>query len=790
MPLIVQNENTLREALTSSLNLFVGAGFSVLAKDKEKKPLPVGNALRDELVLKFGIPQYSALPLPKLYTIIAATRRDELREYLKQRFLVADYSDRYKIVTHIATGGIFTTNIDNLIPLIYKDSTDKYLNDVTTTGPSFGEKSAVDYIPLHGSVTGDARFVFSPTEIASTFTNDRDRWSLLIQRLRKAPTLFAGYSLEDASVLEALNPAITEGVEHKPKWISLRQKSPDAEAYFAALGFNIIIGSTDELLEWIAANLPPKTPPLKVSRGSHPVILEHSIPNVGTAPVRPIRNFYMGSVPTWQDIFSGRIFKTHHYDRIIETINSKKSQIVLGMFASGKTTLMMQVASGITFKGHKLVCSSLTPEKAALIIRALNGEPALIFLDDVADSIMAFLKLIAFSNVQVIGFERDYTYERVSHLVSKKSVGHIECTDLTDEDLQGVFSNIPPDLRKFALVKPQTEGTATPSLYEMVESNMTLPKLSERFAPVLRELEKQNVLLHDFLVMCSYVHNCRTPVSFDMAYGFLKADIPDYSAVYAFIEGLKSFVVDYSGVVVDDQQDHFVPRSTIISNAVLSNVRPDSFKRMLLRFHTEVSPYRIVRFDVFRRRGFDEYFATKAFGDWKEGVSFYETLVKRDDTPYLKQQAALYLMHRKRFKEAFAWIDRAIEDSKGRIPSIRHSYARILFRANINAVDPDLSIVSQTLKESMDILTECYRDDERKNYHALTFADQALQYWNVYRNDAAIAYLMTARKWLREQNRASEWHRGLAGLLRDVSRILDQNPPSAQLAKGRLTNPG
>lgn len=770
-----ENENTFREALRDSLNLFVGAGFSTLAKDKEGQYLPCGSELRDELVKRFGVPQFGKLLLSKLYAIIDSTRREELRDHLKRRFTVDKFDDLYTVLPKLPLRSIFTTNIDNLAPLVFKESDSKYLNDVTMSGASYGEKSAVDYIPLHGSVIGDSHFIFSPTEIASTFTNDRDRWSLLVDSLKRAPTLFCGYGLEDAGVLEAINPAAVQGLEHKPKWILLRDDSADAEAYFSAIGFNVIVGEISELLRWFESNRQVDKESSPSALHSHPVLAEHSIPHIGAAPVRPIRNFYLGAVPIWQDIFSGRIYKTCHYNKIIDLINSKKHQVVLGMFASGKTTLMMQVAAGISFKGHKLVCSSLTVERANLIVRALDGQPALVFLDDFADSVMAFLKLISVPNIQVIAFERDYSFERVSHLIPSKKVNISECTDLSDADLQGVFGAIPPDLRRQNIIRPSTEGFTSPSLFEMVESNMTIPKLSERFGPVLRDLDAQDTLLHDFLVMCSYVHNCRTPVSFDMAYGFLKQDLPYYSDVYPFVERLMSFVVDYSGVVVDDTQDHFVPRSTIISAAVLENVKSQDFKRVLLRFNTEVSPYRIVRFDVFRRRGFDEFFATKAFPDWREGVDYYQMLSRRDDSPYLKQQAALYLMHRKRFKEAFEWIDRAIEQSKGKVPSIRHSYAQILFRANIHAADPHTQIVAQTLKESMDILTQCYRDDERKNFHTMTFADQAIQYWNVYRNDAAMDYLKTAKRWLLDQNKKSVWHRGIVTLLRDVGRIVDQN---------------
>jgi hypothetical protein len=366
------------------------------------------------------------------------------------------------------------------------------------------------------------------------------------------------------------------------------------------------------------------------------VLLEHSIPNPATVPVRPIRDFYSGAPPTWHDIFSNRIHRTSHYSRLVNAINSGKDVALIGMLAAGKSTLMMQVAASIQYAHQKLVCFSLTTEKAALIIKALAGQRALIFLDDFADNMKAFALLRNQSNIQVVGFERDYFYEQVSHLVSDNKIEILDCTSLTDSDIQNLFAAIPIELKRPRLIRPQTEESAQPSLYELIETNMVTPGLKERFGGVLKDIEAHDQLLHDFLIMCCYVHVCRTPASFDMAYAFLKDNIADFQGVYDVVKRLNSLLVDYTGSIVEDEQDYFIPRSSLVSQAILDNVKPDAFKRVLKRFHREVSPYRIVRFDAFRRKGYDEGFVAKAFTDWREGQEFYQMLCSRDPSPYLR----------------------------------------------------------------------------------------------------------------------------------------------------------
>ena len=45
----IQNENTLAHAMTTGINVFVGAGFSLYAYDKCNNRLPTGRELAKEL---------------------------------------------------------------------------------------------------------------------------------------------------------------------------------------------------------------------------------------------------------------------------------------------------------------------------------------------------------------------------------------------------------------------------------------------------------------------------------------------------------------------------------------------------------------------------------------------------------------------------------------------------------------------------------------------------------------------------------------------------------------------
>jgi len=771
----IQNEGSLQQALKTGVNLFLGAGFSTLAFDVSGKPIPLGGQLADELRTQFEMPGLTTLTLPQICAVLESSKRDQLRAFLKRRFTIGKYDSLYEVLPSARVASIFSTNIDNLIQKLFSTSSYRYLNDITTRGPVLNDKEAIDFAPLHGSVSDDTTdYVFSPLDLSVAFSSDKDKWHFLTQSFQRNPTIFWGYSLADAGVLQALHPATASGRAHKEKWIVLHNPDEGAKTYFAALGFSVIEGDTKQVLEYLVSLSLSPTPTLRASNIPTSELFPHeSLPDPSTVPVRPALDYYLGAEPVWHDIYTGRLYKTDHFSKVVDHIHRAHNVAVLGIPACGKTTLMMQVASEVGFSGHKLLLDAPSPEKANLILRRLNGDRALCFIDNFADYIDAFDILAEAPNVTVAGFERDYNFEMASHKVDRSKLACLDVTELSERDLQEIYRRIPPKVRAETFVRPTIEEGASPSIYEIVEDNIVSANLASRYGDALQALLDRDGVLHDLFVMCCYVHSCRTPVSFDMAYAFLRGEVANWTDALEKIQTLGSLLTDYSGSLVDSDQDHYVPRSTIVSEVVIRRVQGTSLRRVLLRFHEEISPIRICQYHVFRRHAFDAGLVNRAFPDPEDGKEFYERMYSHDRSPYLLQQGALYLSKKNRQKEAFEWIDEAIEQTRGRIPSIRNTHAVLLFRANIHSTG-DEELVARTLKQSMDILANCYRYDKRKAYHAVTFADQALTYWETFGNEQGMQYLRMASEWLTSEARVSPWHRGVRHLGRRVAQKLRQ----------------
>jgi hypothetical protein len=283
----IEHEFNFKKSITEGINLFLGAGFSVLAHDGEDEALPTGPSLTVELRMKFGLPEN--LDLPQLATILSRTRRVGLRDFLKRRFTVKGFNPLYHAIECVAIRKIFTTNIDDLLFNIYSKSIEYYLNDLDIRGPVLHDRSAVDLVTLHGCILDESReLTFTAPELAASFRSDPDRWYLLTEAIQTTPTLFWGYSVNDAGTLEALHPGTVHGRPTRDMWILLLPTADEGTVeYFRALNFQIIRGTTEDLLHYFRDNAAPQLSEVAAPiRSIARFLREYSIPDPTKVPVR------------------------------------------------------------------------------------------------------------------------------------------------------------------------------------------------------------------------------------------------------------------------------------------------------------------------------------------------------------------------------------------------------------------------------------------------------------------------------------------------------------------------
>lgn len=301
---------------------------------------------------------------------------------------------------------------------------------------------------------------------------------------------------------------------------------------------------------------------------------------------------------------------------------------------------------------------------------------------------------------------------------------------------------------------PQVETQYNPSVFEFIDKNVHGQTISDRYREVLGKLRQNQVEIHDLFVMICYVFSCHAPVSFDVVSRFTQAG-GDYTIVYGLTERLGKLLsevdtADNQFIDLDDSQDHFTPRSTLIAETVVQMCRNDDFRRIYLQFHANVPRLFIPRYANFRRYGYRAAFGERVFQDWEEGERFYLRAYTEDRSYFLKQQLAIYLGGRRQFELAFKYIDEALTESHNRNPNIRHTHARLLFDANIDKAATDQSLRGH-LRKSMEILEGCHEYDQRQTNHAIRFAEQSLRYLSVFPGLEAQSYQQKAIGWLKEE---------------------------------------
>lgn len=720
-----------------------------------------------------------AASLSMISTILQRKAKTEFKAFLTERFSVDSYESFYNNLNLVNVKSYFTTNIDNLISkIVSAENSKRFINDLLVNGEN-ADANRINYLPLHGCVENpENEYVFDVQSLATTFGNNSRIWSYLSNACEKNPTIFLGYSYSDNSVIQALSSYRTFENAQKEKWILLYNPTDDQIEFYEALDFTIIKGEIKEFLELLPNILDNEELSGKKNEEEEirDIFKNNLVPLDNRNQVsRPIIDFFRGQVPIWSDILSNKIYRVSYYKQIQDSIyNQNRQTIVIGAPVSGKTTLAMLLAYNVQFEGVKLMYSGLTLSKVDFILKILGNLKALIFVENFTDNIEAFLKLSQAKNITVVGVDRSQFYSTVSHMLTPQMFDIINVTELSDNDIQGVFNSVPVEIKASSMKtkRKSKDIYAADSIYEFVIRNIKGQNIVERYKKIIHDLEHDDSNLMEFLLLCAYMHKCRVPLSIEVAYSYF-SDIYNYQDVLEMKDELEDMLSEFEGSndLLDSSIEYYYPRTYFIAEAILKYSSPLLLKKIMSKVIDNVPKYLIYNFKTFRKFAFDSLLTAKAFVDWKDGMDFYKSAYLYDnENPYVLQQGALFLSKKKQYQEAFKWIDKAINSTNDKYFSIRNSHAIILFDANYELELNNM--VEEQLDRSMEILHKCYHDDSRKIFHAIVYADQAERYFIKANSEKTINYLQQAKKWLKEESSNNSWNYELKQRLSKVEKIL------------------
>lgn len=736
----IDNENIFYARLKNGINLFTGAGFSLL-ESPSGKILPKTSDLLTEICEKFSINKSYSNDIERVASVLKRNHSTEFQAYLREKYKITDYNSLYDTLNAINIKNIITTNIDNLIPLVMDNSKRYYLTNVSYYGPTKKDGQAINYIPLHGDVLlPESNLVFGKFELCSADDRNKGLFSMMYGELLKYPTLFWGYGFHDGSVNKILD-YVLEHSKHEV-WVQLMPDDSNID-YFRDLGVNVIVSNTEELLKSINDILVDDLTNDTNSMLTNTFWDNYKIPTLTSKSVlvEPDNVFYESGKTSWYFVLSNIAYMTSWVEKIIDaSLDSKnKNVIIVGLPFSGKTTLLMQIAC--KYGSQVYYINDLTEAKAKLICNnCVSEKQVTILIDNCAEDICAYKLLADCPNIRTVATSDDFLFESSSHLLEGTVYKKVFIEDISGTEAKRIFDKIPPLIRKSHFVYKKNSNDKY-SFFELISNNVRNIITDKKVHDMLERVKNRNTEAFELILLTAYLSVYRSAITTDIIIKYFN-DLK-YDSIKQRIQLVNTYI---SELIEEDlvDQDYYSLRTGLFANLthkVALRYYTEIYGKTILQFLREVQPNFVYKYYVFKRKAYDSNLFYQLFGNNADEA--YQIVYFNDPSAYTLQQWALYKAKCHRYEEAFIDINKAINLLPNNL-SIKNSRAIILFEAN---KDKNYSEAEPYLEEAMGILSDCYHCDKRKEYHLSKYQEFAIYLKTKYDNGS---YISSAIEWAQE----------------------------------------
>lgn len=746
------NEKLFETLVTQyGLNLYLGAGFSVYAYNEQDETLPLGAEINSRIIEMFGLnKRKQGYTLSKSCQKVKKENKDALERLLKETYRVKKFENCYFSLNKLPIKNIVTVNIDNLIERIYEDENSiKNIADSTITGP-LEKSNVVNLYKLHGSVTYPLGYEMSFTdkELTDLFVRDPGLFNTVTVKLASAPTLFWGTSLTDNNSLELICKSDHYSKAETQKWIVVypTEDMEDTIEDLKDLGFNIIVADTKELLNYLSKMSFVDLPKVKKEQCNE---YHDNFPSnfickelIRSSVRRPVVDFFSGAEPVISDVLSTNVKTTGYYNQILQMVLTNRITLITGIPGCGKSTLLMQLAFGKELTGKKFWFSNIIKSEAEKLTKLVKDDKdVIVFLDNLYSNVDAFEVLKKMENIKLVLAERALNYEYVKKFLSISSKSIMDISNLTASDVQKICLSMNRSSWDAMTLMKKNENI---SLLEIVFYVSTNTYMKERISQYISDLaafrdEKLKISLLELYTLVNYTSACGVPVTMDMLIFYFSDIVDNYKDIIYALNKMNKIIVETTddNLKLDDSQDYLILRSKLFAEKSIYLIPPEMLGTVLNQFLEKVSAHAIYRYDIFKKRAYDADFTKRAFGK-KEGINFYEKLLSKNKSPYIRHQYAIFLQRKNAIDLAWEQIDRAYTECERKIFSIANTHAIIMFEKNMAVIaktEKDKEIQKNTIQRSFSTLEYCMSQDVRVNYHALTYARNAVRYYEKFGKD-------------------------------------------------------
>lgn len=392
---------TAEEKLTEALCnrdpvLFLGAGFSLGATNKEGKALPSAGLLARELYdvlldaqltaqekAKFFSEESKKSDLQYVCDVIDSKKLTKQRdEWLTKRFYgcrCAD-GDPHFLIKEYPWRTVFTLNIDDLVENIY----DKKINVQLLGGESNGTVNYPTLIKLHGSVSKpEGGYIFSKKEYQRYLGQDAWAINAFGTEYFRNDFVFLGTEFQEDDlhgILERFSEAGAVTSAHEYFFVTPEIRNGFLEMQIEQTdNFHHIRMNTEQFLRFLVENVVIKDTQRKRMKSLGARFLDEikkeyrpSYLNVGS--------LYQGDMPQFDDFFGDWDIRYPQSEYWVRDIAERGTHRVVALYGEsyvGKTCVAMRMAVDFYNKGYTAfafsMCSDLDADKYARILLEYLG---------------------------------------------------------------------------------------------------------------------------------------------------------------------------------------------------------------------------------------------------------------------------------------------------------------------------------------------------------------------------------------------------------------------------------
>lgn len=413
----------LRQMSRANVVLFLGAGFSTLARNRLNLPLPAGPALAEELWELLGYDEpYDAEPLGEVYQAIldSGVPHSEIRNLLEEQLLVKTVPGDYDALTLPYWYRIYTTNIDDLVPEIYTRAGTRRVEILAFPHDDITDRdqllSTIQLIFLNGRLPcRPDEITFAPRQYARASISSQPLYEQFVRDYINRPVIFVGTRFNEPLFWQYLEvrEERTRGIsEQRPRSFLITQRiSPTKRSQLTRLNAVGIEAETGDFLAWLkdsGPRLPSRVDTLRLSNPSLSEVVREAkelhvdetdladfylcfTPVPLDRSVSDRRSLYLlGAAPHWEDLFAGldapRSITTELFECVsefLETQNQVWIGAILGSAGCGKSTILRRLGIRLAQDGRTVYLTNSeelpSPHQVRRALGTLSDRAVLLF---------------------------------------------------------------------------------------------------------------------------------------------------------------------------------------------------------------------------------------------------------------------------------------------------------------------------------------------------------------------------------------------------------------------------